>query len=140
MADRTGLNLRGAYTSTTINAVMLEGYWNGGSPKANLRRWYDNVVISAEPIGCAVFTVRKKELDEQSGWQLQVATRPDETAVIWDSGKMTGAGFEVDISEAMGTFAENTPRCLRPSLGYVMRARHAAAEVWSEWSAWQSLF
>lgn len=138
--DREGLNLRGAYTTTTINVAMLEGYWNGGAPQDGLKRWFDNVVIATEPIGCAVYTVRKKDLDDQSAWQLQVAKAPDETALVWDSGEVSGPGVEIDITDKMGTFAEGATRCLLPSDSYFVRAKHAAGETWSEWSEWTPMF
>lgn len=138
--DREGLNLRGAYTETTINVALLEGYWNGGAPVNGLKRWYDNVVIATEPVGCAVYTVRKKDLDDQSAWQLQVATAADETAVVWDSGEVSGPGVEIDITEEMGTFAEGATRCLLPSDSYFVRAKHAVGDTWSEWSEWSPMF
>lgn len=139
--DRSGVNLRGAYTATTINVAMLEGQWVGaGAIRGDLKRWFDNVVIATEPAGCAVFTVAKKELDEQSAWQLQIATAPDEAALIWDSGEVSGPGVEIDITEEMGAFSAGANRCLLPSDGHVMRARHAAAGTWSEWSQWMPMF
>jgi hypothetical protein len=138
--DRSGVNLRGAYTATTINVVMLEGNWNGGADRGNLRRWFDNVVIASQPVGCAVFTVAKKKLDDQSAWQLQIATAADGSAVIWDSGEVPGPGLEIDVSEEMGSFAPGAKRCLVPSSAYVMRARQAVADTWSAWSEWMPMF
>lgn len=48
--ERTGVDLRGA-TDGDLNEVMLDTYWNEGSPKAQ-SRFYDNFVISTERIGC----------------------------------------------------------------------------------------
>lgn len=138
--DRSGVNLRGAYTATTINVATIEGNWNGGADRGDLKRWFDNVVISTEPVGCAVFTVAKKKLDDQSAWQLQIATAADEGAVIWDSGEIPGPGLEIDISDEKGTFAPGADRCLLPSKSTVMRARQAAAGVWSAWSEWTPMF
>lgn len=138
--DRTGLNLRGAYTATTINEARLEAYWSGGAPRDELMRWFDNVVVATEPVGCVTFTVRKKELEDQSAWHLQIATAPSESAVVWDSGNVPGVGTQIDISEQAGTFADGAERCLRPSDEYVMRAKHAVGETWSEWSEWKPMF
>jgi hypothetical protein len=138
--DREGLNLRGAYTETSINLAMLEGYWNGGSPRDGLKRWFDNVVIASEPVGCAVYSVRKKGLDDQSAWQLQVATAADEAAIVWDSGNVPGAGEELDVSERTGTFVEGASRCLLPKETYLVRARHAVGDTWSAWSEWSPMF
>lgn len=49
LAERTGVDLRGN-TSEKINEVMLDCYWNGGSPRPQ-NRYYDNFVISTEKIG-----------------------------------------------------------------------------------------
>lgn len=138
--DRSGVNLRGAYTATTINVAMIEGHWNGGADRGDLKRWFDNVVISSQPVGCAVFTVAKKKLDDQSAWQLQVATAANEAAVIWDSGEVPGPGLEIDVSEEIGTFAPGANTCLLPSSAYVMRARQAVADTWSAWSEWMPMF
>ncbi len=97
-------------------------------------------MVATEPVGCAVFSVQKKKLKEQSAWQLQVATAADEAALVWDSGKVPGEGVEIDISDEAGSFAEGADRCLLPSAGYVMRARHAAGDTWSEWSEWEPMF
>lgn len=48
--ERTGVDLRGS-TSFEFNEVMLDTYWNGGSP-VEQSRYYDNLVISTSPIGC----------------------------------------------------------------------------------------
>jgi len=50
-AGRDDLDLRGSWTEYGINAVVVENLWPGGAP-APLRRWIDDLVISAEPIGC----------------------------------------------------------------------------------------
>lgn len=50
-AERTGLNWVGDYEEYGINAVFVENYWNGGSPRAQ-ERYFDNFVVSTEPIGC----------------------------------------------------------------------------------------
>jgi hypothetical protein len=49
IAERTGVDLRGK-TKNKINEVMLDCYWNGGSPKVQ-NRYYDNFVISTKKIG-----------------------------------------------------------------------------------------
>ena len=50
-ARRTGLNFVGTYTDYGINAVYLENYWNGGSPKEQ-ERYFDSFVVSTKRIGC----------------------------------------------------------------------------------------
>ncbi|HEX2958329.1 MAG TPA: hypothetical protein VHO70_15955 [Chitinispirillaceae bacterium] len=47
--ERKNVDLRGS-DSTPVNEVMLDCYWNGGSPKAQ-NRYYDNFIISTKKIG-----------------------------------------------------------------------------------------
>ena len=49
IAERTNVDLRGSLIDK-INELMLDCYWNGGSPKAQ-SRYYDNLVISTQKIG-----------------------------------------------------------------------------------------
>jgi hypothetical protein len=49
IVERTKVDLRGS-ENLHINEVMLDCYWNGGSPKAQ-SRYYDNFVISTKRIG-----------------------------------------------------------------------------------------
>jgi len=50
-ARRENLNFTGTYTEYAINAVFFENYWNDGSIKEQ-KRYFDNIVISTERIGC----------------------------------------------------------------------------------------
>ena len=50
-AERDDLNWVGTYKDYGINAIFFENYWNAGSPVAQTR-YFDNIVISQEPIGC----------------------------------------------------------------------------------------
>lgn len=56
-AERSGLNWVGNYAAYGINAVFFENYWNNGSP-VNQTRYFDNLVISTQRIGCGVDVVR----------------------------------------------------------------------------------
>ncbi len=47
--ERTDVDLRGS-TNDKINELMLDCYWNGGSPKPQ-KRYFDNFVASTEKIG-----------------------------------------------------------------------------------------
>jgi hypothetical protein len=51
IAQRTNVDLRGSLTNK-INEMMLDCYWNGGSPRAQ-SRYYDNLVVSTTKIGPA---------------------------------------------------------------------------------------
>jgi hypothetical protein len=50
-ARRSGLNWVGSYSAYGINAIMLENYWNDGSP-VDQERYFDNLVVSTRRIGC----------------------------------------------------------------------------------------
>lgn len=50
-AHRDGLNWVGPYSEYGWNAVFLENYWNGGSPRTQ-ERYFDNFVVSTRAIGC----------------------------------------------------------------------------------------
>ena len=49
IVERTNVDLRG-HTNYKLNEIMLDCYWNGGSPKAQ-SRYYDDFVISTSKIG-----------------------------------------------------------------------------------------
>jgi hypothetical protein len=138
--DRQNLNLRGAYDQTTINVAMIDTYWNESSPVEGLRRWYDNVVLSTQPIGCAVPTIQKSALTGQTAWEVEVAEDTADYALVWSSGAMVNADNEVDMSPDVGTFAAGHLPCDGPDDGFVVRARHQTAAGWSDWTEWVSLF
>ena len=48
-SEHTGVDVRGN-TQEKINEVMLDSYWNGGSPIAQ-NRYYDDFAISTARIG-----------------------------------------------------------------------------------------
>lgn len=50
-ARRTGLNWVGSFSAYGINAVFFENYWNDGATQAQ-ERYFDNLVVSTQPIGC----------------------------------------------------------------------------------------
>ncbi|MGH1345390.1 MAG: hypothetical protein ACRBN8_27755 [Nannocystales bacterium] len=50
-ADRVGMDWRGTWEAFGLNLLSIENFWVGGAP-ADLDRWFDDVVISTEPIGC----------------------------------------------------------------------------------------
>jgi hypothetical protein len=138
--DRQDVNLRGAYAQTMINVAMIDTYWNESSPVEGLRRWYDNVVLSTQPIGCAVPTIQKSALTGQTAWEVEVAVDTPDHPAVWSSGTMTNAASEIQLSDDTGTFAPGRGPCVGPDDGLVMRARHQTAAGWSEWTEWVSLF
>jgi hypothetical protein len=50
-ARRADLNFVASYTDYGINAVFFENWWNSGSPQQQ-ERYFDNIVVSTQPIGC----------------------------------------------------------------------------------------
>jgi hypothetical protein len=50
-ARRGNLNFVRGYTDFAINAIFFENYWNAGSPR-HQERYFDNIVVSTEKIGC----------------------------------------------------------------------------------------
>ena len=51
-AQATNLNFRGSYTAYGINAILLESYSNGAVAPQVQSRYFDNFVVSTQPIGC----------------------------------------------------------------------------------------
>jgi hypothetical protein len=140
MLDRQNVNLRGAYDATTINVVMIDTYWNDGAPAPGLRRWYDNVVLATEPIGCAVPTIQKSTLAGQVAWEVEVALDLPDHPTVWTSPTLQGDGNEIELSAASGTFAPGRSSCVLPNAGLVVRARHQNSNGWSQWTDWADLF
>jgi len=50
-AQKTSMNWVSSYSAYGINAVYFENYWNAGAPKAE-DRFFDNIVVSTQRIGC----------------------------------------------------------------------------------------
>jgi uncharacterized protein YjdB len=48
---QTTLNWLGSYAQYGINSLFFENYWNAGSPAAQ-DRYFDNIVVSTQRIGC----------------------------------------------------------------------------------------
>jgi hypothetical protein len=100
--NRTSVDLVGS-TSYNFNNVMLDTYWNGGSPKAQ-SRYYDNFVISTQRIGCLSTNQSQtynpadidrdgcvngtELLDYRDRWNLGLAATPMllETIGLWKLG------------------------------------------------------
>jgi hypothetical protein len=51
-ASRPGLDFLGTYKDYGLNGILFENYWNSGSPQ-NQKRWFDNIVVSTQRVGCA---------------------------------------------------------------------------------------
>jgi len=143
-AERKNLDWRGSYTGHGINAVFLEAYWNQGSPVTQTR-WYDNFVISAQPIG-PVVCPRNPVLiktpyhgaGELAAWEVELAADADGKTVVWQS-KPQGAADRVSADATAGAFAGPLAgkAALTPGSTYWCRARQKSSTgAWSDWSRW----
>lgn len=147
-SERRNLNWRGSYTQHGINAVFLESYWNDGSPVTQ-SRWFENFVISTEPIG-PVVCLRNPELiktpfrgeGEQRGWQAELSPDADGSEVVWKSTLITD-GDRMQVNEDTGGFinALSGHSQLAPGQTYYSRVREQnQAGDWSDWSGWHQPF
>jgi len=146
--ERRNLNFRGSYTKHGINAVFLEAYWNQGSPVTQ-SRWYDNFVISTEPIGPVVCsanpTVIKtpyRGLDKAGDWQVELAADYDGKEVVYQS-KPLPPGNQVKIDVKHGQFAGNLTgkNALAAGKTYFLRVRQSSVDgTQSDWSRWHQGF
>lgn len=117
-AERTGMDFRGTYTEHTINAVMLEAYWNDGSP-VDQYRWYDDFVVSTKPIGPVTAPAKPTlVLTSPLPCEVEVAADPRGEKVVWRS---TPVSRRVTLPSAL----ESGPM-------YFCRVRHPGGE-WSPW-------
>ncbi|MDH3459351.1 MAG: Ig-like domain-containing protein, partial [Gemmatimonadota bacterium] len=51
-ARKENMNWLGAYNEYGINAVFFENYWNNPGSHQTQERFFDNIVVSTQPIGC----------------------------------------------------------------------------------------
>ncbi len=90
-ARREGMNFTGTYTEYAINAVFFENYWNDGSIK-DQKRYFDNIVISTERIGCldsnVAIAYNKSFMKESKRKGLSVRYRYKKDIVIIQSDKI----------------------------------------------------
>lgn len=141
--EQTGLDWHGNYTDHGINAVFLEAYWNRGSPVTQ-SRWYDNFVVSTEPIG-PVYADRNPELikrvapDAEPGiWQVEVATDDEGRQTVWQSQPIRDTD-RVRVDADAGRFHNQATR-LAPAGLYHVRVRERRGDDWSNWSHWHQPF
>lgn len=107
-AERRGMDFRGAYAGHGINAVFLEAYWNKGSP-ADQSRWYDDFVVSTQPIGPAVADPRPTLVRGRGvpgPWAVEVASDPDGKTIVWRSSSQAAGADRVTAEAplAKGTY------------------------------------
>ncbi|MCK4345128.1 MAG: hypothetical protein KAX05_07555 [Bacteroidales bacterium] len=152
-------DLAGGYREQTLNGMSWDCYWNGGAPRAE-SRFYDDLVLSGQPIGPARIsvmpTVRKapfigEEGQKQKEWQIEVAQtnqvpisindldsmNPEmQYLTVW-SGTVAGKTDTVTISAHHGEFAGplKGKKQLDYNTLYSIRLRlHAKNSQWSDWS------
>jgi len=70
-ARSDNLNFVRNYTDYGINAAFFENYWGGGSPKIQ-DRYFDNLVISTQRIGCLSTTPISKTGDFDSDGNIDI--------------------------------------------------------------------
>jgi hypothetical protein len=148
-AERTGLDWRGSYVETGINAVFLEAYWNQGAP-VDQWRWIDHFVVSTKPIGPITATgdpviVRVPYTGPASlqAWQLELATDPTGETPAWKSNEL-GVGSRVSVNATTGAFQGTHAKASGLDTGgiYYVRARQRTdtSSEWSDWSRWHQPF
>jgi PKD repeat protein len=145
-AEHSGLDFRQSWTGKGINALFLEAYWNDGSP-VDQYRWYDDFVISTQPIGPLTAPANPQLLKTAyasgGGWEAQLASDADGADVVWAANAAAGVeGEALTVNAASGTFAGS--QAGRTSLAggaYYCRVRQQdALGVWSDWSDWHQPF
>lgn len=147
-AERTELNFRGSYTEHGINAVFLESYWNSGAVKTE-GRWFDNFVISTEPIGPIVSpknpTLYKNSFQgegELAAWEVELASDFKGDDVVFQSSTL-GSGENLIIDVTNGTFTGTLEGKESLSSGQIYYSRVRQQNSfgnWSEWSRWHQPF
>jgi hypothetical protein len=106
-ARRAGLNFVDTWTDYAINAIFLENYWNSGSPHLQ-ERYFDNFVVSTQPIGPAGELIAHWTFDEGSGTIAYDSVGNNDGTIYgaqWTTGQIGGAlsfdgnGDYVDIAD-----------------------------------------
>ena len=115
------MDFRETYEAHSINAVMLEAYWNEGSP-ADQRRWYDDFVVSTQPIGPVTAAAQPKLLlTTSAACDVEVASDAKGAKVAWASKAGEARDGQVVVSGK-----------LEPGRTYSCRVRKAGG-AWSPW-------
>lgn len=116
--ERSNMDFRGTYEAHTINAVLLESYWNDGSP-SDQYRWYDDFVVSTKPIGPVTAPSKPTLiLTSQDPCDVEVSPGPTYQTVEWSAQGVKG---KVVVTTA-----------LQPGRTYSCRVRHPGGD-WSPW-------
>lgn len=147
-AERKNLNFRGKYTKHGINAIFLESYWNSGAVKTE-GRWYDNFVVSTNPIGpvtCPVNPVLYKTPYHGPGklqsWELELATDYEGENIVFHSENLK-IKESTEINSEKGVFTGTLLGYTHLPEGetYFCRVRQKSTNgQWSDWSRWHQPF
>jgi len=143
-ASRTDLNWHGKWETFGINALFLENYWNKGAVKAE-SRWFDNLVVSTQPIGPVSTTGNPTIHRTGNGnarWQAEITTNPDRPGDSWQSNPIPGAMTDVTVGESAGLFsaANESTKALKEGTYWIRLRQETAPDTWTEWTAWHSPF
>jgi hypothetical protein len=146
--ERKNLDFRGTYSEHTINSAMLEAYWNKGAPR-DLRRWFDNLVVSTRPIGPAVcsanptlFKTPYHGPGSQAAWCFELAENPASPETVFVSSELTSERKAV-VSVENGVFKGALLGLKQLDAGHIYYARcrqKSDSGVWSDWSPWHQGF
>jgi hypothetical protein len=116
--ERHGMDFRNSYEEHTINAVLLESYWNDGSP-VDQYRWYDDFVVSTKPIGPVTAPAKPTLiLASAAPCDVEVGEGPAPASAAWSASQAHG---KVTVTTA-----------LQPGRTYFCRVRAPSGD-WSPW-------
>lgn len=126
----------------------MESYWNAGSVKTQ-GRWFDNFIISTEPIGpvvCPANPVLYKTPysgpAKLVGWEVELASDFEGKDVVFKSN-IQGSDDRITINETNGRFSGtlNGKMALDSGQIYFARVRQKSSTgEWSDWSRWHQGF
>lgn len=120
-AERSEMDFRETYEAHGINAVMLEAYWNEGSP-VDQYRWYDDFVVSTRPIGPVTAAAGAQLLlTATAPCDVEIASDPKGAKVVWASKPGEAREGRITVGGK-----------LEPGAFHWCRVRRAGG-VWSPW-------
>lgn len=146
--ERRNLSFRENYTLHGINAVFLEAYWNDGSPVSQ-SRWYDNFIISTQPIGpvlCSANPIIVKTpfrgQAKAGDWQFEIASDFNGEKLVFQS-ELLDPELKTTIDKKHGKFVGKSDgkESLASGQVYYIRVRQSnSKKLFSDWSRWHQGF
>lgn len=137
-ASRTDLDWHGTWSEYGINAVFLENYWNRGAIKREAR-WFDNFVISTNPIGpitaARPATITRTASSANLPWEAQIATDPEGKDIVWTSTTAVAADQNLAVNSGHGKFTGSCEgeETLGAGPTYWVQVRETGKSQWSPW-------